>query len=391
MKEENSKAKSVVQKLFDSAGIKINGDGLSDVQVYNPRFYKRVIVDGLLGIGESFMDGDWNAQRLDLTAYMVCSAGLDRTGIKSWRNLIDAAEIRLINLQTRKRSKKVGHTHYDIGNGLYELMLDKYMTYSCAYWKQTKVTPEGAKNLDEAQIAKLDLICRKLGFRKGDRILDVGCGWGSLLKYAAAKYQINGVGITISKKQAELALKKCMGLPVEIRFQDYRDVDEKFDHIVSVGMFEHVGPRNYRKYMQAINKNLKDEGLFLLHTIGQHTSQIRNDPWLNKYIFPNSQAPSIKQITKAAEGLFLLEDFHSFGLEYAPTLKAWYDNFISNWDNIKNMKNEKGELLYDERFRRMWEYYLLTGQGFCMSQKASVWQIIWSKNGVKGGYQSLRY
>ena len=389
--EKKSRRKAVVEELFYSSGIKINGNDPWDIQVHNPRFYKRILIDGLLGVGESYMDGDWDAERLELTAYKVCTAGLDRQGIKSWRNVAHAAVVKLMNLQTKKRSKKVGEKHYDIGNELYEMMLDKYMTYSCAYWHQSKKTPEGAKNIDEAQVAKLDLICRKIGLKTNDRVLDIGCGWGSFLKYAAEEYGVQGVGITISKEQAELARKRCAGLPVEIRLQDYRDVNDHFDHIISIGMFEHVGPRNYQAYMRAVHRNLKNDGLFLLHTVGQHTSEIRNDPWSHKYIFPNSQSPSLKQIARASEKLFHIEDVHSFGIDYAPTLEAWYKNFSSNWNKIKELTNGNGERKYDERFRRMWDYYLLIAQGFAMSQKISLWQIVLSKNGVEEGYKSIRY
>jgi len=280
-----------------------------------------------------------------------------------------------LNLQSKSRSYEVGKKHYDIGNDVYKKMLDKRMVYSCGYW-------EKAKNLDQAQEAKLDLICKKLNLKKGQRILDIGCGWGSFAKYAAEKYRVKVVGITISKEQVKLAKKLCKGLPIEIRLQEYRDLNEKFDHIVSIGMFEHVGYKNYKTYMKIVSRNLKPNGLFLLHTIGRNTSVTTLVPWVNKYIFQNSMLPSPKQITAAAEGLFVLEDWHNFRADYDKTLMQWYKNFTRNWNKIKNS--------YDDRFYRMWTYYLLSSAGLFRARKGQLWQIVFSKNGVAEGYKSIR-
>ena len=149
---------------------------------------------------------------------------------------------RLVNLQSTSRAYNIGKKHYDIGNELYKNMLDKRMNYSCGYWKNSKT-------LDQAQEAKLDLICKKVGLKPGMKILDIGCGWGSFVKFAAEKYKVKAVGITVSKEQAKLARELCKGLPIEIRLQDYRELNEKFDRIISIGMFEHVGPKNYKTYV----------------------------------------------------------------------------------------------------------------------------------------------
>ena len=256
-------------------------------------------------------------------------------------------------------------------------MLDKRMTYTCGYWKN-------ADNLDDAQEAKLDLVCRKIGLKSGQRVLDIGCGWGSFVKYAADKYGAQAVGITISKEQADYAKESCKGLPVEIRLQDYRSINEKFDHIVSIGMLEHVGYKNYRTYMETAHKCLKDDGFFLIHVIGQNRSKIVNDPWLNKYIFPNAMAPSVKQLAIAMEGLFILEDWHTFAAtDYYKTIMAWYGNFVRNWPKIKND--------YNEQFFRMWTYGLKVTAGAHLSgTKVSLWQIVLSKSGVPEGYISVR-
>lgn len=374
------------------ADIKINGNRPWDIVVRNPRFYERVLGDGLLGLGESYMDGDWDCKKLDELAYRAFSAKLDEQVRKlSWHDKLQGIRARITNMQTKRRSYEVGRKHYDVGNDLYELMLDKWMIYSCGYWRN------GARNLDEAQEAKLDLSCRKIGLKANDSVLDIGCGWGGFLMYAAEKFQAKGVGISVSKEQVDYAKAKSKGMPVEIRFQDYRDpiVDEKgkpkkFDHVVSYGMVEHVGPKNYRAFMEVVAKHLNPQALFLLQTIGQPTSRITNDPWTHKYIFPNSQAPSIAQLARAAEGIFAVEDIHVFGTDYDKTVIEWYKNFTWNWDKIKNIRDESGNIKYDNRFRRMWNYGLLGVAGMFRSQNASLWQIVFSFGDIPGGYRSIR-
>jgi cyclopropane-fatty-acyl-phospholipid synthase len=210
------------------------------------------------------------------------------------------------------------------------------------------------------------------------KVLDIGCGWGGFAKYAAEKYGANIHGITVSREQVKYAKKICQGLDVEIELKDYRALKEKFDCIVSIGMFEHVGCGNYRTFIKVVHQCLKADGLFLLHTIAGNNSVNSTDPWINKYIFPNSMLPSAKQITSATEGLFVLEDWHSFGQYYDKTLMAWYNNFIENWTKIKDE--------YDERFYRMWTYYLLSCAGSFRASRNRLWQIVLSKKGIKGGY-----
>jgi cyclopropane-fatty-acyl-phospholipid synthase len=366
--------KEKFQKILDNANIKINGNKPYDIQVHNEDFYRKVLVGGSLSLGESYMDGWWDCKALDQFFYRILKARLNKK-ITGWKKLIiPFLKSKLINLSKIKRYE-IGKKHYDLGNDLYKLMLDKRLVYSCAYWKN-------AKNLDKAQEAKLDLICKKLNLKPKQKILDLGCGWGSFAKYAAEKYKVKVVGITVSKEQVKLAKKLCKNLQVEIRLQDYRSLDEKFDHIVSVGMFEHVGVKNYKKYMQVIRRCLKPNGLFLLHTIGGNSSVSMSDPWISKYIFPNSMIPSINQITKSSENLLVMEDWHNFGQYYDKTLMAWHNNFIKNWNKIKNN--------YDERFYRMWNYYLLSCAGSFRSNETRLWQIVFSKNGVENGYKSIR-
>jgi len=362
------------QSILSKADIQINGSRPWDIKVLNEEFYNRVLAGGTLALGESYMDGWWEVEQLDEFFTKVLLANLDME-VRDPLVLIAGLRARVFNLQNKKKALEVGEKHYDIGNDLYERMLDFRMVYTCGYW-------QSAANLDEAQEAKLDLVCKKIGLKAGDRVLDIGCGWGSFARFAAEKYRASVVGITISKEQKELAQKNCAGLPVEIRMQDYREVNEKFDHIISLGMFEHVGYKNYREYMEVVDRCLKDDGLFLLHTIGGNISATRTEPWIEKYIFANSMLPSAAQITNAYEDLFVLEDWHNFGANYDLTLMAWFNNFDAHWSEIK----EK----YGDRFYRMWKYYLLSCAGTFRSRRNQLWQIVLSKNGVRGGYKSIR-
>lgn len=364
-----------VEKLLKSAGIKINGKNPWDIKINNPKLYKRVLAGGSLALGESYMDGWWEVKSLDKFFYRVLKADLKDVFNGDLKIILSATRARVFNLQKVSRAFQIGEKHYDVDPSVYDAMLDENMVYTCGYWKN-------AKNLDQAQNNKLDLVCKKIGLKKGDKVLDIGCGWGSFARFAAKNYGAKVVGITVSKNQAQLARKRCKGLPVEIRLQDYRDVDEKFDHIVSLGMIEHVGYKNYDIYMKVARKNLKDGGLFLLHTIGNDVSVRSTDPWIGKYIFPNSMLPSIKQLAKSIEKKFVMEDWHSFGTDYDKTLMAWYNNFMKNW--VKNNKN------HDERFVRMWKYYLSCCAGLFRSRQTQLWQIVLSPNGVEGGYKSIR-
>jgi cyclopropane-fatty-acyl-phospholipid synthase len=368
-------AQTFIEELLSKAGVTIGGNRPQDIEVHDDRFYNRVIRYGTLGLGESYMDGWWDANALDVFMHKLLTSNLDKAVRINLASILTVAKAYLFNQQSGARAFKVGEAHYDLGNDLYEAMLDKRMVYTCGYWKD-------ADALDEAQEAKLELVCKKIGLKKGDRVLDIGCGWGSFAKYAAEKHGASVVGITISKEQAVLARELCKGLPIEIRVQDYRDVDEKFDHIISLGMFEHVGVKNYRTYFDVARRCLKEQGLFLLHTIGYARSQLNSDPWIEKYIFPGGMLPSITQIGKAIEGLFLVEDVHNFGADYDPTLLAWFKNFDAAWPKLRGT--------YGDRFYRMWKYYLLSCAGVARAREMQLWQIVLSPHGVPGGYASVR-
>jgi len=363
------------EKLLEKADIRINGSRPWDIRIHHPKLGQRVIRQGSLGLGEAYMDGWWDAEELDEFFNKILRHKLDERVKITFSNTYQYLKASLLNLQSRRRATQNVQHHYDIGQDLYTAMLDKRMVYTCALW-------DDAQDLDEAQEAKLDIVCRKLKLQRGDRILDVGCGWGSFAKYAAEKYDVHVTGVTLSKNQAEYAEKINKGLPVEIRLQDYRDVREKYDHIVSLGMMEHVGYKNYRTYMTVMRSLLKENGLFLLQVIGRDTSARKADPWISKYIFPHGMLPSIQQIGRALEKRMVMEDWQNYGPHYDKTLIAWFDNFDRHWDELRDR--------YDERFYRMWKYYLLCCAGAFRSRTAHLWQIVLSRDGIRGGYQPVR-
>jgi cyclopropane-fatty-acyl-phospholipid synthase len=372
--------KEGIQKALAKADIKIDGDRPWDIKVHDPRLYRRIALTGLMGFGDAYVDGWWDCDEIDTFFYKALTAGLHKDARFTLNNYLTYFKEKLFNLQSKPRAFIVGEEHYDLGNDLYEAMLDKRLVYTCGYWKD-------AKTLDEAQEAKLDLTCRKLNLKPGQTVLDIGCGWGSFAIFAAEKYKVSVVGITVSKEQVEFTRSRCAGLPIEIRLQDYRDVNEKFDHIVSLGMMEHVGHKNYREYMEVASRCLKDDGLFLLHTMGQSDDYPNTtEPeahWLIKYIFPNGMMPSVSQIGKAAENIFMMEDWHTFGQDYDKTMMAWFKNFDKNWPSL--------EAKYGKRFYRMWKYYLLSFcGGWRTHARYNLWQIVFSKKPVKGGYRSIR-
>ena len=361
-------------KLLAPAGVALDGSAPHDLRVHDGRVFARILAGGSLAFGESFMDGWWSCERLDEMFFRMLRAGLDRTA-RGPLELARRVGAWLYPLGRRSRAFVIGERHYDLGNDLFTRMLGRRMIYSCAYWKD-------AATLDEAQEKKLDLVCRKLSLSKGMRVLDIGCGWGGFAQFAAERYGVAVVGITVSKEQAALAGESVRGLPVEIRLQDYRDLSETFDAIVSIGMFEHVGPRHHGTFFDVARRSLKGNGLFLLHTIATVETSSATDPWIERYIFPQSQIPSLKQISSAAEGRFVVEDVHNIGAFYDPTLMAWHANVETHWLELSPR--------YDERFLRMWRYYLLSCAGSFRARYNQVLQIVLSPRGVPGGLTPVR-
>ena len=361
----------LIERWAEAADIRVGGDRPWDVQVHDDRVFTRVLATGTLGLGEAYMDGWWDCDAIDQMVDRAQGTGLAGT-LSTRLAPIQAVGSTVRNQQSKRRSREVGRRHYDVGNDLYRRMLDQRMLYSCAYWPR-------ASSLDEAQQHKLDLIANKLGFEPGMRVLDIGCGWGGAAAYFADTRGCDVVGVTISEQQAVLARERCADLPVDIRLQDYRDLDETFDRVYSIGMFEHVGVRNYRTYMRSCRRLLRDpDGLTLIHTIGGSRSRRATDPWVAKYIFPNSMLPSVKQIAEAAEGVLQLQDWHNFGPDYDRTLMAWHTNIEASWDDLPD---------YDERFRRMWRFYLLSSAGSFRSGNLQLWQIVFSRDGLRSPYR----
>lgn len=344
-----------------SAGIEINGRQPWDITVHHPGLYRRLVLHGSLGLGESYMDGWWDCPALDQFFFRVMRAGLDRLRWRSPSAWLLAASSLLFNRQTRSRSTVVARRHYDAGNDLFQAMLDSHMVYTTGHW-------EGVSTLDQAQEAKLDFICRQLQLRPGLSILDIGCGWGSFARFAAERYGATVEGITLSQQQLELGRRRCAGLPVSLDLRDYRDERGRYDRVVSLGMFEHVGYRNYRQFFTAARRCLAPGGLMFLSTIGSNRSVHSTDPWIERYIFPNSHLPSIQQLGAAIEDRFIALDWRNWAPDYDRTLMAWHANFSRGWDHWLQT--------YGERFCRMWRYYLLACAAGFRAHRLQVWQIL---------------
>lgn len=358
--------KARTQEILAFADVQIHGDRPWDIAVHDDRFYPAVLRKGSLGLGESYMDSWWDCPALDQMFSKVFIADLERKVPFDWNLAFAYFKSLFLNSQGRTKASGNVERHYDIGNELYTLMLDQRMMYSCANW-------ERASNLDEAQEANLHFVCHKLNLRPNLEVLDIGCGWGGFAKFAAEKYGARVLGITLSDKQAQLGRQNCKGLPVELRLQDYRDLRGQYDHIISLGMFEHVGYKNYRTYMEIVHCCLKKGGIFVLGTIGTNQSTHSMDPWMDKYIFPGALLPSLKQIGASIEGLFVVEELQNWGPYYDKTLMAWFHNFHGHWGQISSH--------YGDRFYRMWKYYLLASAGLFRSRRLQNWQIVLSPVG----------
>lgn len=365
--DKASSSERLVRELLGKADIEIGGSAEHDLVVHDRRFFACVVRDGSMGLGESYMEGWWDSPAIDEMVTRLHRANIPDHFRKHWRFLASLLTSRLFNLQRRARAFEVGKRHYDIGNDLYRRMLDRRMTYTCAYWK-------GAETLDAAQEAKLDLVCRKLGLCQGMSVLDLGCGWASFAKYASETYDVSVTGYTVSNDQFALGRELCADLPVNILLEDYRNATGTYDRVVSIGLMEHVGYKNYRKYMQIVDRCLAPDGISLIHTIGAPRSGRVADPWMRKYIFPNFDVPSVAQLAGAMEGLFTFEDLHSFGPHYDQTLMAWHANIKQAWPELRPK--------YGERFGRMWTYYLLLSAAAFRARYLNLFQIVMTKQGA---------
>jgi cyclopropane-fatty-acyl-phospholipid synthase len=353
--------------LLASAGVTIGGDQPWDIQLHDDRFYDRVLRDGTLGFGESYVDGWWDAPALDQTFDRLMRARLGEAVPDSWLVVAHSLRARVVNLQNITRSFRNGQRHYDIGQDLYEAMLDRRMLYTCAYWPN-------ATTLEQAQEAKLELVCKKIGLAAGMRVLDLGCGWGGFAAYAAERHGATVVGYTVSRDQVSWARDHYAHLPVEIRLDDYRNATGTFDRVVSIGLMEHVGTKNYRGYMELADRCLAPNGVAFVHTIASNRARTHIEPWFDKYIFPNAVLPTLAQLIAAMEGVFVPEDVHNIGEDYDPTLMAWWKNFDAAWPTLREH--------YGDTFYRMWKYYLLASAGAFRSRAQHLFQIVMTRPGT---------
>lgn len=368
VRSDSPAARKVIE-LLNYAGISVNGPDPWDIQVHDERFFNRTLAEGSIGFGESYMDGWWDVEALDEFFAKFRRADL-ASKVHDLKTALLILKTRVLNLQTMARAKQVAQAHYDLGNRLYQAMLDRRMQYTCAYWQE-------AATLDQAQENKLHLICRKLQLLPGMTLLELGGGFGGLAHFAAKEYGCQVVSYNISREQVAFGRDLCKGLPVRFEQKDYREAASepvRFDRVVSIGLCEHIGYKNYRQFMQLAHGRLKDQGLFLLHTIGSNESYTYTDPWIHKYIFPNGLIPSMLQLSTAWEGLWVAEDMHNFGPDYDRTLLRWWENFNRAWPDLSAM--------YSDRFYRMWKYYLMASAGSFRARRLQLWQIILSKGDI---------
>jgi len=361
------RAQDLFVDLLARADVQVGGSRPWDIQVHDERVWTRLLRDGTLGAGESYVDGWWDTPALDQFIDHILRARFDESLRENWTLVAQAVRARVLNLQSITRSFDNGQHHYDIGNDLYEAMLGGRLLYTCAYW-------HGATTLDEAQDAKLDLVCRKVGLRPGMRVLDLGCGWGGFASFAAERYGVTVTGYTVSQEQVRWAKDHYPQLPIDIRLDDYRNATGTFDAVVSIGLMEHVGWKNYRGYMQLVDRLLAPGGVAFVHTIAGNTPRAHIEPWMDKYIFPNAVLPTLARLATAMEGIFIPEDVHNIGEDYDRTLLAWWHKFDAAWPELRAR--------YGDTFYRRWKYYLLACAGAFRSRSQQLFQIVMTRLGT---------
>jgi cyclopropane-fatty-acyl-phospholipid synthase len=360
---DDKRSSELALEVMDAAGITIGDDPSCDLQIHDDRVWARILREGTLGWGEAYMDGWWDTPSVDRLMDKLLRARLDREIRDNWVLIAAVLRARIFNPQMT-RPFEIAERHYDIGNDLYEAMLDKRMVYTCGYWRE-------AKDLDGAQEAKLDLVCKKLGLQKGMKVLELGCGWGSFASFAAERYGVSVVAYNVSKEQVGWIKEKYPSLPIDVHLDDYRNAKGQFDAVVSIGLMEHVGPKNYRAYMELADRCLAPGGVGFVHTIASNRTNNQTDPWFDRYIFPHAVFPTAGRLTDAMEDLLVLEDLHNIGEHYDPTLMAWWERFEAGWPKLR----EK----YGDRFYRMWKYYLLCSAATFRSRYLQLYQLVFTK------------
>lgn len=382
-----------IETLLESAGVRVNGPSATDVRIHDPELASKLRWRGLTGLAEAYVDAGWDCDDLYGFFLAVMRAGVIEKLPPDPLSIGTIARSKMLNEQSMPRARRDVSIGYDRGRRLMEATLDSRMVYTCGYW----TWPQGqrAGDLAAAQEAKLDLICRKLDLREGMTLLDLGCGWGSLLKFAAERYGVRGHGVTLSHEQADYARESTAGLPVTIDLQDYRDLPAgQYDRIASIGMFEHVGPKNYVAFARLLRDRLKDDGTALLHFFVTDRPQPalthREAMWVLRDIFPGVVVPSYSQVGAMLEAdrSLVLEDLHNIGPDYGPTLLAWEENFRTNWHADAPLRQLYGDGA--DRFYRFWRYYLLICAAAFAARRYGLWQIVLRPTGVKPTYQSIR-
>jgi cyclopropane-fatty-acyl-phospholipid synthase len=364
-------SKVFIKGLLLKAGITIGGNKPYDIHVHNEAFYDLVMTSGSLGLGESYIEKYWDCAQIDEFINRIIRADLSSEVGKDFKSLARIILAKVKNYQKASQSASDISEHYDIGDGWYESFLDNRMVYTCGYWKN-------ATNLDEAQEAKLNLSCRKEKIEDGMHILDIGSGWGSYAKYVLENFKnVTVTGISNCKTHVQYATNTCKAYKNRVEFQlhDWGKIAGKYDAIASFGMFEHVGPKNYRRFMKKVYNSLSsDESLFLLHCISSNTATTSTDPYIQKRIFPGTVIPSVAGISKATDGLLKLEDWHLFGQDYDTTLMAWHNNFVKNFPELFKIGK------FNERNFRKQVYYFCMCAGSFRANKNDLSQIVFSKN-----------
>lgn len=352
----------------------IVGQGITGttVIVHNPRFFSRVLTHGNLGLGESYMDRDFDVEGGKLEDFLQIILR-NRINREISLSPIAAAKVLWMRVADTVRGKETNiHRHYDIGFDLFEAFLDSSLVYSCGYVK------DAADDLEQLQFNKMDRICQKLRLKAGDRLLDIGCGYGGLLMHAAKHHGVTGQGVTISRHHEEFGNKRIAerGLAdkAKIRYADFNKLEGTFDKVVSVGMMEHVPRSEYKRYFAKIAKLLTPDGVGLVHTVGANAPKNLHDPFIQKYIFPNSNQPKLSEITAGLENHNLaILDVENMVRHYGYTLIRWREHFQRNRTNLDPKK-------YDDRFTRMWEYYLGCCIAAASASDSALYQVLFMKN-----------
>lgn len=357
-------SKHLITYLFSRADIRVGGSRSWDIEVTDPRFFRTLMKRGSLGLGEAYMDGWWRAEDLEAFFYRCIKSNLYQASqslpFHVRRRLLD----KLNNQQNRNKSVRVARQHYNLGNDLFFEFLGHYKNYSCGYFRDTD-------DLCQAQLKKMQQICREMAFKSGERVLDVGGGWGEIARHVATNHECQITSINISDEQITHARRHCAGLPVEIKKLDYRDLDKGFDKILVIAMLTHVGPKNYRVFMETLHRCLEPGGTVLIESVGSPTDKINCEPWTDKYIFPGGVIPSLRQIDRAIDGLFTRERTAEFGDYYHLTMRAWHENFTRAWPQL--------QLRYPEKVRLMFEYFFLSVAAAFRARSLLHWHIVLRK------------